>query len=125
MVIDVKITGSSRPLGVNSPTVLGYLQHGQSVIREAQRSPDCRVGKATVVAYLIRRPPYRKYGGGWHGGAWAFLAFEVDRLLDWLLIGSYPAGGTIRRPHVAEGRAAKVQRPGGETGLGDQPTRGE
>ena len=83
MVIDVKITGSSRPLGVNSPTVLGYLQHGQSVIREAQRSPDCRVGKATVVAYLIRRPPYRKYGGGWHGGAWAFLAFEVDRLLDW------------------------------------------
>ena len=83
MVIDVKITGSSRPLGVNCPTVLGFLQQGQAVMREAQRSPDCRVSKAAVVAYLIRRPPYGKYGGGSHARAWAFLAFDVDQLLGW------------------------------------------
>ena len=39
IVVDVKVTGCARPLGVNSQTILEILRHGQLVLKALERSP--------------------------------------------------------------------------------------
>ena len=39
VVVDVKVTGCARPLGMNSQTILEILRHGQLVLKALERSP--------------------------------------------------------------------------------------
>ena len=83
MVLDVKVTGVARPLGVNSPTMLTILAHGHAVMTAASKQARNRIGACRLVAYLLRRPPGKTFHGKDHEGSWALLVFDKRVLLIW------------------------------------------
>ena len=50
---------------------------------EAARREKSRLGACRVVAFLLRRPSGITFDGGNHAGAFGFVAFDVDVLLQW------------------------------------------
>ena len=82
MALDCKLTGVSTTLGLNGATIRTYLQHAREVM-QAARSEGCTVGRCSLVAFLIRRPPGVTAEGRIHRGASAFLALRTDVLLNW------------------------------------------
>ncbi len=121
VAFDVKLTGASQPIGVNSPTILGVIQHGRAVLEAARKQSGCRVGACRVVAYLFRRPPGTTLQGRSHSGAWALLAFDVQVLLAWdprsstaprrlATLGTHVVGGSRVEPEALP-RAPVLARP--------------
>ncbi len=82
VALDVKLTGASAGLGSNGPTMRTYLEHARAVMIAA-RQEGGRVGRCTVVAFLVRRPPGRTFDGRSHAGDYGFLAVGVRELVAW------------------------------------------
>ena len=83
IAFDLKLTGASVNLGINSPTIRHILAHGQAVFKAARRDPSNRIGQCAALGYLFRRPPCLTREGGMHHGAWAFLLLDADEFLSW------------------------------------------
>ena len=83
MALDVKLLGVTSALGVKSPTLMEMFRRGKTVLSAARALAGHRLAECSVVAYLLRRPPGPTFNGVACSGRWAFVAVDVDVLLDW------------------------------------------
>ena len=114
IAFDLKLTGASVNLGLNSPTIRNILSHGQAVFRAARRDPSNLIGRCAALAYLFRRPPSPTRDGRMHHGAWGFLLLDADEFLLWEPKSNRPApcvqkiGTLIRDGETEEPEALPV-----------------
>ena len=83
VAFDMKITGASSGVGVDSKMIREILAHGRAVLEASQKDSNSRLGKCALVAYLFRRPPGLTFLGRAHGGCWGFLLFDMSVFLRW------------------------------------------
>jgi hypothetical protein len=82
IAFDLKLSGASSSVGVDSFSVRQKLAHGQAVLAASQRS-EGRLGQCGLVAYLFRRPPGRTMMDRAHTGSWGFLVFDMAVFMRW------------------------------------------
>jgi hypothetical protein len=82
IAFDMKLSGASSNVGINSYSIRQKLAHGQAVLSASQRNGG-RLGQCGLVAYLFRRPPGRTMMNQAHNGSWGFLVFDMKVFMNW------------------------------------------
>lgn len=82
IALDIKVTGTSRTLGLNGLTLKTILTHARAVMQAARRERS-RIGACRAVAFLFRRPAGPTFDGRQRGAAFGFVAIDTDILLQW------------------------------------------
>lgn len=90
IAFDLKLTGASVNLGLNSPTIRNILSHGQAVFKAARACKSNRLGHCKALAYLFRRPPGLRKDGKSHNGAWGFLLLDAVAFVSWNAKSNHP-----------------------------------
>ena len=93
--VDVKITGSSVPLGLNGLTMRTYLAHGARVLSAAVREKT-RLGRCRLVAYLLVRPAGESRDGKFRAAADGFVVFDATTFLQWKSNSPHPPTPLVR-----------------------------
>ena len=82
IAFDLKLSGASNTVGIDSFSIRQQLAHGQAVLDASKRN-DGRLGQCGLVAYLFRRPPGRTMMDQAHNGSWGFLVFDMKVIMNW------------------------------------------
>ena len=84
-VVDFKLSGTSYNFGLRSARMRRHLTKGRLMLKAARTQRDCCLRSVAFATYLIWRPPGPVYSGRGrvHPGAWAFVAYSADALVDW------------------------------------------
>ena len=82
IAFDLKLSGASNTVGIDSFSIRQKLAHGQAVLDASKRN-DGRLGQCGLVAYLFRRPPGRTMMDQAHNGSWGFLVFDMKVFMNW------------------------------------------
>ena len=80
MAIDCKQTSVSRTLGLNGPTMRGYMRNARMVMAAARKA-GTQVGDCGVVAFLLHRPRGLSRAGQLLDESFGFVAIKTDVLL--------------------------------------------
>lgn len=116
LALDFKATGAETPLGVNGPTMRGYIENMRRVMLAARREHGNRVGLCAAAGFLVWRPPGPTFSGAHHRGAYGFVAYDVERLVAW-----DPKSSRLPDPVSLNGKLLVAGR-GSETGPDSLPT---
>ena len=81
--LDVKLTGASKAIGVDSDYVLRMLRHGHAVLKAADKDTSSPLCACAIVMYLLRRPPGPTFNGANHAGAFSLLVFDRQVFRGW------------------------------------------